>query len=154
MALTVNSAPADNYQLDRIEIWRTNGGTAAEQTLEGNTFNMPDYDVTVKLYLDKDSKFPTIQKCPEGIEYLFRNDRYVTEESGAGVITWLNSRQRDKDAIVQEGSQQADQRAWFTTLSESEQYLARKYASEIKAKKVAEPIKVETPDNFKDVEEL
>jgi len=50
MALTVNSAPADNYQLDKIEIWRTNGGTAAEQTLGGNTFNMPDYDVTVKVY--------------------------------------------------------------------------------------------------------
>jgi hypothetical protein len=49
-ALTVNAAPADNYQLDKIEIWKTNGGTAAEQTLEGNTFNMPDYDVTVKVY--------------------------------------------------------------------------------------------------------
>ena len=113
-----------------------------------------DYDVTVKLYLDKDSKFPTIQKCPEGIEYLFPQGKYITEESGSGVITWLNSRQRDKDAIVQEGSQQADQRAWFMTLSESEQYLARKYAGEIKAKKVAEPVKVETPANFQDVEEL
>ncbi len=50
MALTVNVVPADDYELDKIEIWKTNGGTAAEQTLEGNTFNMPDYDVTVKVY--------------------------------------------------------------------------------------------------------
>lgn len=112
-----------------------------------------DYDVTVKLYLDKETKHPTIQKCPEGIEYLFPAGNYITEKSGAGVITWLNSRQRDKDAIVQEGSKQSDQRAWFMTLSESEQYLARKYADEIKAKKVAEPVKAEIPE-FHDVEEI
>lgn len=123
-----------------------------------------DYDVTVKLYLNQNTKHPIIQKCPEGIEYLFPKDNFISEKSGEGIITWLNSRQRDKDAIIAEGCTQADQRAWFTTLSESEQYLARKYAGEIKAKKVAEPetqlkpvVPAEKPvvnNEFKDVEEL
>lgn len=97
-----------------------------------------DYDVTVKLYMNKETKFPKIQKCPEGIEYLFKSNEYITEKSGEGIITWLNTRQRDKDTIIREGRQQADQKVWFTTLSESERYLARKYANDIKNKPVEE----------------
>ena len=128
-----------------------------------------DYDVTVKLYLDKESKFPTIQKCPEGIEYLFPANSYITEQAGEGIISWLNSPQRDKDAIIAEGIKQKDLRAWFMTLNPSECSLARKYAEEIKARRVAEPepevapapeAKVEEPvqnnvnNEFHDVEEL
>lgn len=108
-----------------------------------------DYDVTVKLYLNKETKYPEIQKCPEGIEYLFKNDCYITEKSGEGIINWLNTRQRDKDAIITEGCNAEDQKVWFLSLSESEQYLARKYSAYIKANK---PEKKQ--ENFNDVEEL
>ena len=60
MTLTVEYTPAENYQLDKIELWKTNGGTAAEQTLTGNTFTMPDYDVTVKVYFKELPKY-TVQ---------------------------------------------------------------------------------------------
>ena len=49
MTITVETTPADNYEVDKIELWKTNG-SAAEQTLTGNTFTMPDYDVTIKVY--------------------------------------------------------------------------------------------------------
>lgn len=108
-----------------------------------------DYDVTVKLYLDKESKHPTIQKCPEGIEYLFPNNSFITEQAGAGIIEWLNSPQRDKDAIIAEGIKQRDLKVWFETLNPSERSLARKYANEIKAKQVAVP---ETNKKVKELE--
>jgi hypothetical protein len=121
-----------------------------------------DYDVTVKLYLDKESKHPTIQKCPEGIEYLFPNNQFITEQAGQGIIDWLNSPQRDKDAIIAEGITKKDLKAWFATLNPSERSLARKYASEIKANQVAEPVPEPKPaevkepvtNTFHDVEEI
>ena len=90
-----------------------------------------EYDITVKLFLDKDTKYPTIQKCPEGIEYLFENDKFITEKSGEGVIKWLNNVQRDKDTIIREGANATDLKAWASSLNESELYLARKYWKQI-----------------------
>jgi hypothetical protein len=49
MPLTVRYTPIDNYQLDRIEILKDDG-TAAEVTLDGASFNMPDYNVRVNVY--------------------------------------------------------------------------------------------------------
>ena len=49
--ITVECTPADGYQLTKIELWKNNG-EAAEQTLEGYTFTMPDYDVTIKVYYE------------------------------------------------------------------------------------------------------
>ena len=98
-----------------------------------------DYDMTVKISLNKDTKFPdVIYKCPEGIEYLFKKDSYITEKSGEGIINWLNSRQRDKDTLIKEGSMATDKRKWFESLTDSEKYLAQKYKNEIKAKKTEE----------------
>lgn len=91
-----------------------------------------DYDITVKLYLDKETKFPTIQKCPEGIEYLFPKNEKITENAGSGIIDWLNNIQRDKDTIIREGAEASDIKAWADKLTESEKYLARKYWNEIK----------------------
>ncbi len=50
--ITVEFTPAEGYQLDKIELWKTNGGTAAEQQVEGTTFTMPDYDVIIKVYFE------------------------------------------------------------------------------------------------------
>lgn len=87
-----------------------------------------DYDITVKISLNKDTKFPeVIEKCPEGIEYLFPMDGYITEKAGEGIIKWLNNIQRDKDTLIREGSAAKDIKAWAATLNESELYLARKY---------------------------
>lgn len=107
-----------------------------------------DYDMTVKISLNKDTKYPeVIQKCPEGIEYLFRKNAFITEEAGEGIIKWLNSRQRDKDALIKEGSKAKDQREWFASLTDSEKYLARKYQFEIKAKKPEEkPLEIKKPE--------
>lgn len=90
-----------------------------------------EYDITVKLFLDKDTKYPKIQKCPEGIEYLFPNDKFISENAGEGIIKWLNNVQRDKDTIIKEGSAAKDLKAWAATLNESELYLARKYWKQI-----------------------
>lgn len=90
-----------------------------------------EYDITVKLFLDKDTKHPTIQKCPEGIEYLFPKDKFISENAGEGIIKWLNNVQRDKDTIIKEGSAATDLKAWAATLNESELYLARKYWKQI-----------------------
>ena len=90
-----------------------------------------EYDITVKLFLDKDTKYPTIQKCPEGIEYLFPNTSFISEKAGEGIISWLNNVQRDKDTIIKEGSAAKDLKAWAATLNESELYLARKYWKQI-----------------------
>ena len=87
-----------------------------------------DYDITVKISLNKETKFPeVIEKCPEGIEYLFPMDSYITEKAGEGIIKWLNNIQRDKDTLIREGSAAKDIKAWAATLNESELYLARKY---------------------------
>lgn len=97
-----------------------------------------DYDVTVKLYMDKDTKYPHIQKCPEGIEYLFPKNRYIIEQAGEGIIEWLNNPQRDKDAIIEEGKKQKDLKAWFESLNASEKSLAKKYSNEIKQQQFEE----------------
>ena len=47
LPVTVVTAPAEYYQLDKIELW--NGDTKVE-TLNGNIFEMPEYDVIVKVY--------------------------------------------------------------------------------------------------------
>ena len=107
-----------------------------------------DYDITVKLYLNEETKYPTIQKCPEGIEYLFPNNAYISERAGEGIISWLNTTQRDKDAIIAEGCKQKDLKAWFATLNDSEKSLATKYAKDIKAKQAAN----KEPEQFEDVE--
>lgn len=91
------------------------------------------YDTTADILLSQDTKTPQkLIKCPEALEYLFPSDKYITEETGAKIIEWLNSKQRDKDAIIREGSVQKDRPAWFKTLNESERYLAKKYADQIK----------------------
>ena len=90
-----------------------------------------EYDITVKLFLNKDTKYPTIQKCPEGIEYLFPKDTFISEKAGEGIIKWLNNVQRDKDTIIRDGSAAKDLKAWAATLNESELYLARKYWKQI-----------------------
>lgn len=105
-----------------------------------------DYDITVKISLNKDTKFPEIiEKCPEGIEYLFPKDNYITEKAGEGIINWLNNIQRDKDTLIKEGSAAKDLKAWAATLNESELYLARKYWKQIvpAAPKKEEPLKIE-----------
>ena len=92
-----------------------------------------DYDMTVKLSLNKDTKYPeVIYKCPEGIEYLFPKDRYITEESGIGIIKWLNNVQRDKDTLIREGRSATNITEWAKSLNDSERYLARKYWKHIK----------------------
>ncbi len=102
-----------------------------------------DYDVTVKLFMDKNTRFPTIMKCPEGIEFLFKNNQYITEQSGSKLIEWLSVKQRDKDAIIAEGQRQEDRLSWFKSLNEFEQYLAKKYSGEIKENEI-KPV-VEAP---------
>ena len=90
-----------------------------------------NYDITVDLTLDA-NKIPHISgKCPEALEWLFGHDM-ITEETGANIIEWLHSVQRDADAIVSDGAKQKDLRAWFGTLNPFEQYLARKYSDKIK----------------------
>ena len=115
-----------------------------------------DYDMTVKISLNKDTKHPeVIEKCPEGIEYLFKKDSYITEKSGEGIIKWLNSRQRDKDALIKEGSMATDQRKWFESLTDSEKYLAQKYRNEIKAKKPEEkPLEIKKAEAPAEVEQI
>lgn len=93
------------------------------------------YDITVSLILDEETKKPKINnKCPEGIEYLFNGKDFITEQVGHGIIEWLNTTQRDKDTLIAEGNRQTDLAAWGKGLSTSEQYLARKYYSQIKPK--------------------
>ena len=113
-----------------------------------------EYDITVKLFLDKDTKFPKIQKCPEGIEYLFPNDKFISENAGDGIIKWLNNVQRDKDTIIKEGSAAKDLKAWAATLNESELYLARKYWKQIIPAPAAPKAKENTQeeDKITDVE--
>lgn len=115
-----------------------------------------EYDITVKLYLDKETKFPKIQKCPEGIEYLFPNSSVITEKAGAGIINWLNNIQRDKDTLIKEGAAAQDLKAWGAKLTESEKYLARKYMKQIQdlafsQPKVSKSTPSEQPDEIQDV---
>lgn len=113
-----------------------------------------DYDITVKLYLDKNTKFPTIKKCPEGIEYLFPNTSFISEKAGDGIIKWLNNVQRDKDTIIKEGSAAKDLKAWAATLNESELYLARKYWKQIVPAPVTPAVqeKAQEEDKITDVD--
>lgn len=117
-----------------------------------------DYDFTVKLLLDK-NKIPRIdRKCPEALEYLFNKDM-ATEQTGADIVEWLTSKQRNAEAIIEEGKKQKDLRKWFGTLNKFEAYLARKYASKIKelavipeAPKMVEEIKETDQDIIEEVE--
>ena len=105
-----------------------------------------DYDMTVKISLNKDTKFPeVIEKCPEGIEYLFKKDDYITEKSGEGIIKWLNNVQRDKDTLIKEGAAAKDLKSWAATLNESELYLAHKYRDQILKSKPKQDQKEEQP---------
>ena len=108
------------------------------------------YDITVSLILDEDTRMPLVNgKCPEGIEYLFRPDRLITEKAGEGVIDWLNNRQKDKDSLIHEGRSQPDQNKWYETLSNSEKYLARKYKKDmaVEVKPVEKPVEVSEDDS-------
>lgn len=107
-----------------------------------------DYDFTVKLLLDK-NKIPRIdRKCPEALEYLFNKDM-ATEQTGADIVEWLTSKQRNAEAIIEEGKTQKDLRKWFGTLNKFEAYLARKYANKIKELAVMP----ETPKMVEEVKE-
>lgn len=111
-----------------------------------------DYDITVKISLSKDTKYPdVIEKCPEGIEYLFDKNSHITEKAGKGIIKWLNNVQRDKDTLIKEGSAAKDIKAWAATLNESELYLARKYWKQMKPVEVKEDPK---PITIKKAEEV
>lgn len=91
-----------------------------------------NYDITVDLTLDT-NKIPHVSgKCPEALEWLFGREM-ITEQTGAHIIEWLHSVQRDADAIIGDGAKQKDLRAWFGTLNPFEQYLARKYSERIKS---------------------
>ena len=48
--ITVETTPDAGWTLDCIELWKMHGGTAAEETLSGASFLMPDYDTIVKVY--------------------------------------------------------------------------------------------------------
>ena len=48
--ITVETTPDAGWTLDRIELWKTHGGTAVQETLTGASFLMPDYDTVVKVY--------------------------------------------------------------------------------------------------------
>ena len=48
MPLTVHYTPADNYQLDKIEVLKEDG-TAANVTMNGDVFSMPNYNIKVKV---------------------------------------------------------------------------------------------------------
>ena len=48
--ITVELSPDAGYEPGRIELWKLHGGTAAEETLSGTSFVMPDYDTIVKVY--------------------------------------------------------------------------------------------------------
>jgi hypothetical protein len=48
--ITVETTPDAGWTLERIELWKTHGGTAVQDTLTGASFLMPDYDTVVKVY--------------------------------------------------------------------------------------------------------
>ena len=52
MDIAIVYTPAEDYELDRIELWRANGEDGPEliETLSAESFQMPDYDVIVKVY--------------------------------------------------------------------------------------------------------
>ena len=105
------------------------------------------YDITCEVILDQ-KKVKAITKCPEGIEFCFKPNHQLTEQDGADVIEWVSSRQRDKDSIIEEGKNQEDKATWFKGLNKFENYLARKYASEIKS----EPAPEKQVSKFENVE--
>ena len=125
-----------------------NGRKTMAKSTEPTIVQEPNslYDITCEVILDQ-KKVKTITKCPEGIEFCFKSDHQLTEQDGADVIEWLSSRQRDKDSIIEEGKKQKDKAVWFKGLNKFENYLARKYASEIKS----EPV-VEQTSKFENVE--
>lgn len=125
-----------------------NGRKTMAKSTEPTIVQEPNslYDITCEVILDQ-KKVKTITKCPEGIEFCFKPDHQLTEQDGADVIEWLSSRQRDKDSIIEEGKKQKDKATWFKGLNKFENYLARKYASEIKS----EPV-VEQTSKFENVE--
>ncbi|MBR5968476.1 MAG: hypothetical protein IK001_07765, partial [Lachnospiraceae bacterium] len=49
MSISIEYTPADLYEFEKIELWNTNTGVLME-TQTTNTFSMPDYDVTFKVY--------------------------------------------------------------------------------------------------------
>ena len=112
-----------------------------EGALEIVTENKNAYDVTISLILDEVTKKPSINKgrCPEGIEYLFDGKKQISEETGRGIISWFNNKQRDKDTLIREGRKQKDVKTWGEGLSDSERYLARKYYSQMKPKEEPKP---------------
>jgi len=118
------------------------------------------YDITVSIILDEATKKPIlpINRCPEGIEYLFKPDEYINEETGRGIIDWLNNKQRDKDTLIKEGARQKDIKSWAETLTASERSLARKYWNDIKALSSpaieSKPIPVKQPEENKQPDEL
>lgn len=116
-----------------------NGRKTMAKSTEPTIVQEPNslYDITCEVILDQ-KKVKTITKCPEGIEFCFKPEHQLTEQDGADVIEWLSSRQRDKDSIIEEGKKQKDKATWFKSLNKFENYLARKYASEIKSEPISE----------------
>jgi DNA polymerase III delta prime subunit len=125
-----------------------NGKKTMVKSTEPSIVQEPNslYDITCEVIL-KNKKVEKLRKSPEGIEFCFKPDHQLTEQDGADVIEWLSSKQRDKDAIIEEGKKQKDKATWFKGLNKFENYLARKYASEIKS----EPV-VEQTSKFENVE--
>lgn len=114
-----------------------------------------DYDMTVKISLNKDTKYPeVIEKCPEGIEYLFPKDSHITEKAGEGIIKWLNNPQRDREAIIKEGLQAPDLKKWFDSLNESEKSIAQKYRSRFADKKVVKAPEIKQAQQPTEEEEI
>jgi len=91
------------------------------------------YDITVSLILDEDTKFPAInKKCPEDIEFLFRGDKFISEESGAVVNEWLHTPCKDKHELKKNFEESGlEKGVWFETLNKFEQYIARKHKQQI-----------------------
>lgn len=91
------------------------------------------YDITVSVILDEETKMPTINgKCPEDIEYLFRPDQFITEDTGGAIIEWLHTKCMDKRELrASFGKFDGEPADWFKTLNKFEQYIARKYKKEI-----------------------
>lgn len=101
------------------------------------------YEMTVSLLLDVDTKFPKVIKCPEQLEHLFPNNRYINTEAGAEIERWINGKIRTKEEIIAEGKKATDKRVWYSSLPESEKHIAKKYQDEISALET-KPVKVET----------
>lgn len=90
------------------------------------------FDITCELLMGQNCMPEKYLKMPDGLDFLFplKPAAYLTEQTGRDIIEWRQSRPRE--IIIAEGKKQKDLAAWFKTLNKTEQYVARRFADEIK----------------------